>query len=149
MKFYFVLVLGLFFASCSTYSDSDMESFEDKIENYIDSTGLEMTRIENGLYYNIIDQGTKENIRITDRVTFYYTGEFLDGEVFQTIQKEDALTFHVRELIVGWQDALTLVGNGGEIEVIIPPHLGYGTKNTELVPPNSILKYRLKVVDVN
>jgi FKBP-type peptidyl-prolyl cis-trans isomerase len=108
-----------------------------------------MTRAENGLYYNILDQGAEEKIIITDRITFYYTGEFLNGEVFQSIAEKDALTFHVRELIVGWQDALTLIGNGGEIEVIIPPYLGYGSKNTELVPPNSILKYRLKVIDVD
>jgi FKBP-type peptidyl-prolyl cis-trans isomerase FkpA len=148
MKYYFLLTLGFFVASCSTYSESNMESFDRKIENYIDSTGTEMTRVENGLYYNIIEQGAEENIKITDRVTFHYTGAFLDGEVFQTIPKEEALTFYVRELIVGWQDALTLIGNGGEIEVIIPPHLGYGKKKTELIPPNSILKYRLKVIDV-
>lgn len=148
MKYYYLLILGLIAASCSTYSDSDRASFDRKIENYIDSTGIEMTRVENGLYFNIIDQGQEENIKLTDRITFHYKGEFLDGEVFQTIPKEEALTFYVRELIVGWQDALTLIGNGGEIEVIIPPHLGYGTENTELIPPNSILKYHLKVIDV-
>lgn len=148
MKYCFVIILGLLVSNCSTYSDSDKESFDDKIQKHIDSNGLEMTRAENGLYYNILDRGADENIKITDRVTFYYTGEFLNGEVFQTIPQKDALTFQVRELIVGWQDALTLVGNGGEIEVIIPPHLGYGSKNTELVPPNSILKYRLKVINV-
>lgn len=149
MRYLLILLLGLFVVSCSTYSENELKSFDTRIEKYIDSTGVEMTRAENGLYYNIIDQGVDENIRITDRVTFYYTGEFINGEVFQTIPEDSPLTFHVRELIVGWQDALTLVGNGGEIEVIIPPHLGYGTKNTELVPPNTILKYRLKVVDVD
>jgi FKBP-type peptidyl-prolyl cis-trans isomerase len=148
MKYYFYLVIGLLATSCSTYSDSDLESFDETINKYIDSTGTDMTRVENGLYYNIIGQGNDRNIKITDRVTFYYTGEFLNGKVFQTIPKEEALTFYLRELIVGWQDALTLIGNGGEIEVIIPPDLGYGTKTTELVPPNSILKYRLKVIDV-
>lgn len=149
MKYIFALLFGLFLVSCSTYSDNELESFDASIEKYIDSSGIQMTRAENGLYYNIINHGADENIKITDRITFYYTGEFLNGDVFQTIPKESPLTFHVRELIVGWQDALTLVGNGGEIEVIIPPHLGYGSKNTELVPPNSILKYRLTVTDVD
>jgi FKBP-type peptidyl-prolyl cis-trans isomerase len=148
MKYYYLFILGFYITSCSTYSDSDLESFDDKIESHLDSEGADMTRVENGLYYNILDQGKGENIKITDRVTFYYTGEFLDGEVFQTIPESEALTFHVRELIVGWQDALTLIGEGGEVDVIIPPHLGYGSKNTELVPPNTILKYRLKVIDV-
>lgn len=148
MKYYYVLFIGLIITSCSTYSDSDMDSFDITIQNHIDSTGLDMTRAENGLYYNILDQGADEKIKITDRITFFYTGQFLNGEVFQTIPENEALTFQVRELIVGWQDALTLVGQGGEIDVIIPPHLGYGSKNTELVPPNSILKYRLKVIEV-
>lgn len=148
MKFIYFLALSTLLLGCSTYSDSDKKSFDEEIENYIDSTGAEMTRVENGLYYSIIEQGSEEKIKLTDRVTFYYTGAFLDGEVFQTIPEDKALTFYVRELIIGWQDALTLIGERGEIEVIIPPHLGYGSKKTELISPNSILKYHLKVVNV-
>lgn len=148
MKYFYILILGILFSNCSTYSDTDKKSFDAKIKDYIDSTGTEMTRVENGLYYSVVEKGSEEKIKLTDRITFYYTGSFLDGEVFQTIPKEEALTFYVRELIIGWQDALTLIGKGGEIEVIIPPHLGYGSKNTELIPPNSILNYHLKVINV-
>ncbi|MEX1191061.1 MAG: FKBP-type peptidyl-prolyl cis-trans isomerase [Brumimicrobium sp.] len=148
MRYFLFVITALFLLSCSTYSDNDKKQFEKEIENYIDSTGVEMQRAENGLYYNIIEEGKGQPIRMTDQVTFYYEGQFLDGNSFQTIPKEEALTFNVRELIIGWQDALMLIGQGGEIEVIIPPHLGYGTKKTELIPANTILKYHLKVLEV-
>lgn len=142
-------VIFLLLSSCSTYSDSDLEAFDDEIQTYISEEGLEMDSFENGMYYNVQNEGHgEEYIKLTDRVTFHYTGSFLNGEEFQKIPKNDPVTFHVRELIVGWQDALSLLKEGGEITIILPPHLGYGSKKTGLIPANSILKYKLKVLEV-
>lgn len=142
-------VIFLLLSSCSTYSDSDLEAFDDEIQTYVSEEGLKMDSFENGMYYNVHNEGSgEEYIKLTDRVTFHYTGSFLNGEEFQKIRENDAVTFHVRELIVGWQDALSLLKEGGEITIILPPHLGYGSKKTGLIPANSILKYKLKVLEV-
>lgn len=144
-----IFVIFLLLASCSTYSDSDLEAFDDEIQTYISEEGLKMNSFENGMYYNVHNEGDgEEYIKLTDRVTFHYTGSFLNGEEFQKIPKNDPVTFYVRELIVGWQDALSLLKEGGEITIILPPHLGYGSKKTGLIPANSILKYELKVLEV-
>jgi FKBP-type peptidyl-prolyl cis-trans isomerase FkpA len=96
-----------------------------------------------------VNEGDGEDyIRLTDNVTFTYRGSFITGEVFQIIKEQEALSFQVRELIVGWQEALSLLKNHGKINIIIPPHLGYGSKETGLIKPNSILVYELEVLDV-
>jgi FKBP-type peptidyl-prolyl cis-trans isomerase len=64
------------------------------------------------------------------------------------IKQQDALTFQVRELIIGWQEGLSYLRNHGKIHLIIPPHLGYGSKKTGLIEPNSILVYELEVLEV-
>jgi FKBP-type peptidyl-prolyl cis-trans isomerase len=131
------------------YSEEEKAKFDAEIQTIIEEGNLNMDRLENGLYIDIIKTGHgDELIKITDEVTFSYTGYHSDGSVFQTIKDDEPLTFPVRSLIVGWQDALSFVSKGGELKVIIPPHLGYGSKNTELVPPNSILIYDMKVIDV-
>lgn len=136
-------------SSCKSYNDEDLSNFDQQIQKYIKDNNLQYEKSESGMYYSIINQGDgEEAIRITDEVTFSYKGSFLSGEVFQVIKDQDAITFQVRDLIVGWQDALSLITNQGEIHVIIPPHLGYGTKKTGLIEPNSILVYELKVLEV-
>ena len=148
-EFILFLMVSLLLVSCSTYSENELATFDQKIKAHTDSLGLDYEKLDNGLYVHILDKGNEdERIRMTDKVTFYYTGEFLNGDVFQEIPKEEALEYKVNELIIGWQEALMLLGEGGEIDVIIPPQLGYGSKNTALIPPNSILKYRLKVLEV-
>lgn len=140
----------LLFAGCSTYSDEELNNFDNEIQEYIKENNLEMDYLESGMYYKIIDEGDgDEFIKLTDRVDFYYTGSFLNGDVFQKIGVKNPLSFQVRELIIGWQDALTLIKDNGRIKIIIPPHLGYGTKKTELVPPNSILVYDIYVKNVD
>lgn len=146
--FKFALV-SLLISSCSSYSEKEIKEFDNTINSHIEKEKLIMDRLENGLYYDIISEGSGEDyIKFTDEVTFIYTGKFLDGEVFQEINENDPLTFKVSQLIAGWQDALSLIKEGGEIKVILPPQLAYGTKNTGAIPPNSILFYKLKVIEV-
>lgn len=145
----FSIVLILLSSCNSGYSDDQKAFFDEEIQAIIKESNLNMDRLENGLYIDIKKAGHGESlIKITDEVTFSYTGFRSDGSVFQSIPDDEALTFPVRSLIIGWQDALSFVSEGGELKVIIPPHLGYGAKNTELVPPNSILIYEMKALKV-
>lgn len=149
MRLLSLVLLTYVFSGCQTYSEEDINSFDEKIEDYLDEKNLDMNRLESGLYYRVIEETEDAPlIKYTDQVTFFYSGEFLDGRVFQTIPEDNALSFMVNELIVGWQEGLMLLHGTGSIELIIPPHLGYGTKKTEKIPPNSILRYSLTVMDV-
>jgi FKBP-type peptidyl-prolyl cis-trans isomerase FkpA len=146
---FYLLSLLLVFGSCKTYSEDDLLEFDNQIQELIKKNGWNMERAESGLYYEIIEEGNGEAyIRFNDQVTFYYTGRLTDGEVFQQIDKDVPLSFRVRELIIGWQEGLSFLKEGGSVRLVIPPHLGYGDKQTGLVPPNSILIYELSVLEV-
>lgn len=142
-------LVSLLISSCSSYSEKEIKEFDNIIKAHIEEENLSMNQLENGLYYNIINEGNgEEYIKFTDEVIFIYTGRFLDGEVFQEVKESNPLNFKVSQLIAGWQDALSLIKKGGEINIILPPQLAYGTKNTGAIPPNSILKYNLRVLEV-
>ena len=144
------ITLFILLSGCASYSDKEIQEFDALIKNYISENNLEMERLENGLYYKIKNEGKgEEYIKFTDKITFIYKGYFLNDELFQEVSEDDPLKFKVSQLIAGWQDALSMVKNKGEIKVIMPPQLGYGKKNTGTIPPNSILVYDLKVLEVN
>ncbi len=149
MKWIGIIVLLFSITSCSTYSETELASFDEQIQHYLDSTGIKMQRTEEGLYYSILEEGEgEEYIAYNDLVTFYYKGSFLTGNTFQAISKNDPLSFKVSQLIIGWQDALMMLKKGGSIHIIIPPQMGYADKSSEIIPANTILEYELTVLDV-
>lgn len=144
---FFVVLLTI--TSCTTYSEKELESFDHQIQAYLDSTGINMERTEEGLYYSILEEGHGEKrINYKDQVTFAYKGSFLTGNTFQVIGREEPLKYKVNQLIIGWQDALMMLKEGGRIHIIIPPQLGYATKKTDIIPANTILMYELEVLEV-
>lgn len=149
MKWMGLFTFLLLLSSCSTYSENELKDFDQAIQKHLDSSGVEMERAENGLYYSIIEEGNgEEYIKYKDQVTFTYKGSFLNGSTFQIIDKNDPLKYKVNQLIIGWQDALMMLKEGGKINIIIPPQLGYATQKTDMIPANSILKYELEVLEV-
>lgn len=149
MKWIGFILFALTVSSCSTYSEQDLKAFDNEIQAYLDSTNTEMESTEDGLYYSIIEEGEgEEYISYKDQVTFAYKGSFLNGNSFQVISKNDPLSFKVKQLIIGWQDALMMLKKGGKIDIIIPPQLAYANKSTDVIPANTILRYELEVIDV-
>lgn len=147
LSFIFIL---FFLSSCSSnYSDKEIATFDQVIQEYLDSAEISMDKTEEGMYYTIIEEGEGEDfISHKDQVTFYYTASFLGGNSFQMIDENDPLIYNVGQLIYGWQDALMMLKKGGRIKIIIPPQLGYGKKKTGLIQPSTILQYDLTVMDV-
>lgn len=107
---------------------------------------------ENGLIYEIIEEGDatmKPNI--TDTVTIHYTGELLDGTVFDSsVDRGEALKFApLANTIPGFNQAATKIGVGGKIKVWIPANLGYGPQASGAIPANSNLFFEIEIISLN
>ena len=146
MKNIFIPLGLIFLISCSTYSDQEITSFDKTIQKFMVKNSIKLTRTDSGLYFKEIKVGTGRSIRYQDSVAITYTGKLLSGKLVDMQKKP--LTFSVKDLIMGWKEALTMAENGSEIVLIIPPNLGYGNHELEQIPQNAILYYDLKVWDV-
>jgi FKBP-type peptidyl-prolyl cis-trans isomerase FkpA len=146
MKNIFIPFGLIFLISCSTYSEQEITSFDKTIQKFMVKNSIKLTRTDSGLYFKEIKEGKGRSIRYQDSVAITYTGKLLSGKLVD-IQKKP-LTFSVKDLIMGWKEALTMAKNGSEIVLIIPPNLGYGNHELEQIPQNAILYYDLKVWDV-
>lgn len=138
-----LLLVLLAFTSCKTYSEEDKKSFDQQIKEYLSKKNIECSRSDSGLYYKILEPGEGENIRFQDVVSFSYKGSFLSGEVFDKEKKP--VEFAVKDLIGAWKEIMLELKPGAKAYLIAPPHLGYGDRKLDDIPPNSILVYELEI----
>jgi len=142
----FLLAITTILSSCATYSDEDKKTFDTKIQQYIKKNKLDMEYSPSGLYYRIIEEGEGDYILYNDLVAFEYTGTLLDGTQFD--KSEGAVEFKVNQLIAAWKETMSMLKKGGKAEIIAPPQLGYGDKELDDIPPNSILHFEIEVKSV-
>jgi FKBP-type peptidyl-prolyl cis-trans isomerase len=104
-----------------------------------------------GLQYRILRSGPASGLRPkpADEVKVNYEGKLLDGEVFDSsYQRGTPVVMTVRELVPGWVEALQLMRPGDEWLLYVPPSLGYGDRSAGPIPPNSVLVFKLELIDV-
>jgi FKBP-type peptidyl-prolyl cis-trans isomerase FkpA len=110
--------------------------------------GVQIT--ESGLQYRIIEEGTGPMPTVEDTVRVHYRGTLIDGTEFDSSYKRGAtVDFGVSQVISGWQEGIQLVKEGGKIELVMGPELGYGERATPTIPANSALVFEVELVKVN
>jgi FKBP-type peptidyl-prolyl cis-trans isomerase FkpA len=86
---------------------------------------------KSGLGFKIKKPGDKQRPRIKDLVNIHYHGSLPDGRVFDSsIDRKRKVTLPMGSVIRGWQEALQMIGEGGEIEVVVPSDLAYGDRGS-------------------
>lgn len=99
-----------------------------------------------GLQYFIVRSGPTKGAhpKDGDTVTFDYEGKLTNGSTFDSsFARGEPLTGKVGKFVPGFDEALKLMRPGDEWVVWIPPALGYGSRDLDEIPPNSILRFRL------
>lgn len=87
--------------------------------------------------------------RPSDVVLAHYSGKLISGKVFDSTEGEPVpACFRVRDLIEGWQIALTHMHAGDKWEIIVPAKLGYGSMRLNDIPANSTLVFTLHLVRI-
>lgn len=104
-----------------------------------------------GLKYRIVREGSDKKPKAQDSVTVHYRGTLEDGTEFDSSYKRgETISFPLGGVIKGWTEGLQLVGEGGEIELIIPPDLGYGASGAPpVIPANATLHFKVELFKVN
>ncbi|MEP7253057.1 MAG: FKBP-type peptidyl-prolyl cis-trans isomerase [Ginsengibacter sp.] len=161
-----VLVALILIAGCAKkdatcgYQDSSIIAPTGEVKQLkdsLDSAGITGTMLHSsGFYYKINSAGSGPGVtNLCTTVSVNYKGELFNGRVFDSTKSGQVANFQLGEVIVAWQKALPLVSKNGDIDLYIPPSLGYGpnpvrdpaTGNTVL-PPNSYLIFHVHVLDI-
>jgi FKBP-type peptidyl-prolyl cis-trans isomerase len=122
----------------------ESEAFLKKVAN--ENPNVKVT--ESGLLYEIIEMGD-ENLKpsdLADEVMVTYKGSLKNGEIFD---QNDSISFRLGGVIQGWQEGMKLIGEGGKINLWIPPHLGYSTQSRGKIKANDALVFEVELHQVN
>ncbi len=153
---YFLLFLGVLaiitlISSCVNTDDTDYVAVnEQEISDYLENNNIDATATGSGLYYRITKPGNQiQYPTATSNVSVYYRGYTLSGSTFDSRQAPQApITFNLQGVIQGWTEGIQLVSKGGEIQLFIPSHLGYGSNPpTSAIPANGVLIFDVELVD--
>lgn len=110
------------------------------------------TTTASGLKHKILRAGTSERATDASSITVDYRGTLVsNGTVFdETYDGTTPATFTLSGLIAGWREGLKLIGEGGMIELEVPPALGYGaTGSGASIPPNATLNFIIELISIN
>ena len=103
-----------------------------------------------GLQYRIIQAGDGAPLGAPeDLATVSYSGELIDGTVFDETAPGETIEFRADGLIAGWVEALSLMKEGDRWELVIPSELGYGAFGAGgVIPPNQTLVFEMDLIGV-
>ena len=109
------------------------------------------TTTKSGLKYRIDKPGNDKHPGKGCRVWLEYTGRLDDGTVFASTDETGNIDLWLGQgqVIKGWEEALPLIGEGGTMSLIVPPHLAYADMETDDIPKNSTLHFDIRLIQVD
>lgn len=145
-KGHFTQFLGVFIAisailtlnACSKSGASEQE----QMISFAKSNNINYTTDASGILYEIITPGNSTRPNVNSTITVTYVGTLMNNKQFDA----GTITYVLNQLIKGWQIAVPKIGVGGEIKVLIPSSLGYGSAGAgSSIPGNSPLYFNIKL----
>ncbi len=118
------------------------------IEAYVAEKGLTTQQTPSGIHYVIEKAGKGDNPTIDSEVTVHYHGTLLDGTVFDSsVDRDKTISFPLKQVIPGWQEAIPLLKKGGKGKFIIPSTMAYGDRQQNKIPANSVLVFDVELFE--
>lgn len=143
-----IAILSLAFFTVILSSCKKNENGEKQITEFIQKNKINAVQHSSGLYYQIIKPGTGSfSYPSNTKITIKYEGRLLNGTVIDNGGGIEN-TFQLAQLIEGWKIGIPLIQKGGEIRLIIPADLAYGSRATGPVPANSPLDFTIQLINV-
>ena len=155
----FRVIIVLFVLSSCTDDDSILikskqEQLEFdilRIEGYLNENNLSgFTSLDNGIYYKVIEEGNSLFPVNGDTLKVNYVGQFLNGIEFYRNGTGQPFEFILGTglVIQGWNIGLKYIDEEGTGILIIPSGLGYGNTVSGSISPNSVLVFRVSLLDI-
>ncbi len=105
-----------------------------------------------GLQYVDLVTGPGREAHVGETAIVHYTGWLEDGTKFDSsVDRGDPFSFRLGagRVIKGWDEGVVGMKIGTKRKLIIPPHLGYGSRGAgRIIPPNATLIFEVELLDL-
>lgn len=108
---------------------------------------------KSGLKYTILKEGaaTAPVAKSGDKVSVHYTGYLTNGSKFDSsVDRNQPFEFPLGQgrVIPGWDEGVAGMKVGEKRKLVIPPELGYGSRDMGAIPPNSTLIFEVELLGI-
>ncbi|GAW41847.1 Peptidyl-prolyl cis-trans isomerase Mip precursor [Brevundimonas sp. SH203] len=147
------LLGALLLTGCGQAAPVDPNAGKTEAAAFMAKNGKEdgVVTLPSGLQYKVVQAGPAGGVSPdrNDLVKVDYEGKLVDNTVFDSSFARGApAVFTPEEVVKGWTEALQKMRVGDEWLLYVPPELGYGERGNPKIPANSVLIFRLKLLDV-
>ncbi len=102
-----------------------------------------------GVYYEVLTEGTGAIPADTNRVSVHYEGKLLNDTIFDSsYQRGEPAKFRCNQVIAGWTKALTQMPVGSTWMVYIPQEQAYGEREAGKISPFSCLIFKIELLGI-
>ena len=120
---------------------------EDYMANIAKKEGIK--ELGDGIYYEVLTEGTGAIPADTNRVSVNYEGKLLNDTIFDSsYQRNEPTKFRCNQVIDGWKKALTNMPVGSKWKVYIPQEQAYGERDGGKIPPFSCLIFDIELLGI-
>lgn len=124
------------------------QSSSDSALEYMEA--LEGITTESGLKIVMVEEGAGEKPLPGQFVKVAYTGQLADGTLFNRANAAAPYIFRVGEgeVIPGWEEALSMLNEGGRAFLLVPPELAYGDDGAPGIGPGETLVFDIVLLRI-
>ena len=108
----------------------------------------EVVKTPSGLFYELVSEGTGKFATDNDVVNAEFTARLIDDTVFETTEGRGPIPLVLANMVPGVREGLKYVREGGIIKLWVPSELGFGSEETQGIPPDSALIFEFTVHEV-
>ncbi|MGC6429646.1 MAG: peptidylprolyl isomerase [Jejuia sp.] len=123
-----------------------------KQEAALDKVAAGFEKTESGLRYQILQKGNGVKAEKGKTVSVHYKGQLIDGTVFDSSYKRNQpidFPLGIGQVIAGWDEGIGLLNVGDKARLVIPSHLGYGSRGAGgVIPPDANLIFDVELMNV-
>lgn len=125
-------------------------AFKDSTKRAEAATDTTYAVTPSGLKYMILTEGKGKRPTAESEVTVHYTGELLNGQVFDSsVTRGEPATFPLNRVIPGWTEGLQLMKEGGKAVFYISSNLAYGAAGAPpMIGPDQDLIFTVELISV-
>lgn len=129
-----------------------IDAENNKIATFIKKNNIQEKPRESGLYFIEKEKGEGKQVKKGDKVKVHYILYNLDGKkISSSIDSNVPFIFVVgrNQVIEGWEEALTLMREGGKATLIIPSKIAYKEKKRSAdILPYTPLHFEVELLEI-
>ncbi len=146
MRLSILFVCAILLTSCNG-TDPVKEAAElEDIAAFISKKGLNLTKTDSDVYFEILQEGTGQEVQYADEISVIYEGRFLNDVLFD--ERKTPISFNLRNLIPAWKEVIPGQKVGTKLRIVTPSKMGYRDQDNGDIPPYSTLHFIIEIVEV-